>query len=717
MINFSIKINVSKYLSLIFITIISFPLLAQLNVRPSVSSDIDLNDREGRIMRFHKFAMNRSGAKWEEDESYNAIFCEDPDVGGYYKLEAVDYRNNGRYRSWSPAAFHTLSIKGNRSYIISILMQAQFERPDEVNAGIYTMDDAGNRIQAHINGLTNKTEGWQRWEWEITTDPRAKVARFEIRLENFPPGNMIKIADVALIELHEKELVPFEKGTGATFRGGPGNLPMKIISVDKYLGQITVQVTAASYIFDLGTNTISGQQMVENKRNVFKWQSSLDLKDLEILVQNEKECVLANDNITFGIQSDGLIMVVPHNEIRLELESLIGGKWNRLSCGHLLVRDDIGGFAVNPVIPRGTGRFCRIDAGIEPGRVTKEMIDFAGKVNDQESISRADPGWRLRYYLSPGERLGISVFPPRPYAWNDSFHSTFTIGNSHVPVEKYEQWGEYADVIILWNFTDRTWANSYEKNHTVRDTELFKKHIHATIKAGMKPIPYMSPYYYYSRDPEEFAGQLIKFRDEWGMEGAYFDAVPSLEWLIAYEEMRLAREIYPDGFILLHATGHAYDGGPPLGEPSIKIPAVETYADAAYTGEHVYGYGKSWAYPRYITAQYRLSNIIGFMKHNGWDGMTSIQRDLKLLQYNGRACLLPSGHEGSTDEERLAIMKKLYFPTLRELERLWKEKGKDPQFYEKFYLPKAMELTEPYLPKEEGNPEGRNSFEGEQFVH
>lgn len=705
------------YFIILFISAFVLDGHAQLSIRPVLKSNLKIDERKGTILQFPNFDLKKPEAKWEEDASYNAVFFKDENVEGYYKIEAVDTEDNHNYRSWFPAAFSTLSIKGNRSYVISILMDADFERPDEVNVGLYTMDNAGNRIQSHLNGIANKTNGWKRWEWEIITDPRATSARFEIRLENFPPKNVLKISDIALVELPPKAIVPFEKGKGATFKGGPGNLPMKVASVNVEDGFIDVYITAAQYTFDLKNNTISGRQLVGTERDVCEWKSTADLTGLKVLVENKKECVLANDYITFGIQCDGMLMVVPHKEVRLDVESKIGGKWNRLSSGHLLARDEIGGFAVNPDIPRGSGRFCRIDAGTEPGRNTKGMIDFVGKVDDQVFISKADPGWQLRYYLSPGERLGISIFPPRPYPWKQSFHSKFTLTGTDTSLKSYKELGKYADITVLWDFTNRTWANSYEKNHTVSDKQLLRNHVRASKKAGIKPIPYMSPYYYYSRDVDEFAEQLKIFRDEWGMEGAYFDAVPALEWLVAYEELRMTREIYPDGFILLHATGHPYDGGPPLGEPSIKIPALETYTDATYTGENVYGYGKNWTYPKYITSQYNLSNCIGIMKYNGWDGLTPIQRDLMMLRHNGRATMLPGGDEASTNDSRLQEMNKIYFPILRELEKLWDKKGYLPDFYENYYLPNAIELTKDFLPEGEVDPKGKNSYEGKQFLH
>ncbi|MCJ7823150.1 MAG: hypothetical protein MUQ26_08775, partial [Armatimonadetes bacterium] len=307
--------------------------------------------------------------------------------------------------------------------------------------------------------------------------------------------------------------------------------------------------------------------------------------------------------------------------------------------------------------------------------------------------------WQVSYYLSPGERLGISVFPPRPFPWKESFESRFTIAHRGISPEIDKEWAKYGDVLILWNWTMRSWSFSWGREHVPYDLDDFRAHVRAAKDAGMTPIMYASCHWYYSRDADEYAAELRRMKDLVDIEGVYYDGIPGQEWVVAYEEMRMTREIFRDGKIIVHATGNNYNGHPPLLEPSIKIPAVETYSDATYTGELVNGEGRDWAYPKYIAAQYRLSNCIGVMKYDKWDGLTPLQRDLMMLRHNGRACLLPVEWEGMTDEGRLGYLRETYLPILDELRRLWEEKGSEPDFYEKHYLPRAIELTRGLLPE------------------
>lgn len=208
----------------------------------------------------------------------------------------------------------------------------------------------------------------------------------------------------------------------------------------------------------------------------------------------------------------------------------------------------------------------------------------------------------------------------------------------------------------------------------------------------------MSPYFFHSRDPEVFANEVKRMKETYGINGAYYDGIPSQEWIVAYEEMRMTREILKDGIIIFHNTGHASNGIPPLGEVSLKIPAVETYADITYGGELVWGSGPDWVYPQYIENQYRLANCVGTFKAGDWEGVEPYERDLILLKYNGRSCLLPQDRESPPSQERMEMMKTYYFPVLKELQKLWEAKGNEPNFYERFYLPEFKKLVNKNLP-------------------
>jgi hypothetical protein len=395
------------------------------------------------------------------------------------------------------------------------------------------------------------------------------------------------------------------------------------------------------------------------------------------------------------------MLVSPQKEVALSCRSRIPGEWNRLDDGHCFIHDTLGGFAVNPDIPFGTGRLARVDANIRTGRVKRGDLDFSGYVDNKTYLSSAKAGWEVKWYISPGERLGISVFPPRPYPWKESFESYYAISNSSTQDETYKKWAEEHNCkhVIMWNFFQRGWGGSFTTGFPVYDEKEFRHHIETIRKNGMTPCPYMSPYFYRSRDPEIFASKLAMAKEKYGIGGVYYDGIPSQEWLAAYEMMRMTREVLGDGIIIFHNSGHASNGTPPLGEVSLKIPAVETYANITYCGELVWGSGREWTYPKYIVNQFRLSNCIGTHKASEWVDVEPYERDLILLKYNGRATLLNPDRESPPSPERLAMIKKYYDPVLMGLKEVWQKYGDDPEFYEKYYLPEYKKLTKGLLNK------------------
>ena len=689
-----------KTSSLVFITVCCLlMLLVQCSPRETNDHLVSGPDpRNGQVLRIPGLDLRQPGAMWagsqkagngedgkKTDSNTSFVYQEGADGTGYYKID----RSN--------TSLYTMPLVPNRSYILSVLFNADFKRDSsgrtrEINIGLRTYDGGGKNIVDNLNGLPmNKTNGWERWEWEFTTDQRAMSGRLHINLYEFSQSDILKIADIAFIEIPPKPLKPFNKGDGVTFRGGPGNLPMKVERAEAIANTIEVQTSGALYIFDLSANTITASQLLEKKRPVSFWQLSSVLKGLEILVKNDKECALANDHITFGVQCDGLVMVSPQEELVLDCESKIGGKWNRLAAGHLFCRDEWGGFSVNPDIPLGTGRLARVDANVRTGRVMGGELDFSGIADNKTFISTAEPGWKIKWNMSPGERIGISVFPPRPYPWKESFNSAFALAERSFPIERYKELAKFSNHILLWDFIQRGWGNSYTTHFELVDEQKFKDHIAAVKESRMTACPYMSPYFFYSRDPETFTSEVKRYRDKYGIDGVYFDGIPSQEWIVAYEEMRMTREILKEGTIIFHNTGHASNGTPPLGEVSLKIPAVETYADITYGGELVWGVCSDWAYPEYMESQYGMANNIGTMimgeENTGWMGIETYKRELIMLKYNGRIGQLPLTKEGM---EKLG---NYYFPVLNKLKNLWEEKGNDPEFYEKYYLPEYKQLT------------------------
>jgi hypothetical protein len=446
---------------------------------------------------------------------------------------------------------------------------------------------------------------------------------------------------------------------------------------------VVVQTTGARYTFDTERNTIRAEQLLEKPREVAVWTSSLPLGGLQVLSRNPKECVLANDRVTFGVQCDSLVMIVPHQELALSLDSKMGGEWNRLSHGNLLVMDRWGGFAATPDIPPGTGRLARVDVGVMAGRPAKGEMDFAGIDGSSMFVSQVSPGWQATWHLSPGERLAISTFPPKPYPWKESFRSSLCLHELAYGTQQFAEREGITDIMIFWDAFQRTWAFSWGREHVpAMAKSVLAEHIAAAKQRGMAPIVYMSPWFCYSRDPQEFAREVRRMRDEYDFGGVYFDGLPTDDWLATYEEMRLTREALPDGKIVVHNTYPV-----PMLNQDIEQPAVAAYADVVWTGECIAGEDADWPYARYMVSNFRKSNTVGILNNPGeyWRIPDRLTQELLLLKYDGR----PTYRHYPA--ELGAVFEALH--------QLWQEKGAEPDFYERYYLPRWRELTKGLVPE------------------
>ena len=188
---------------------------------------------------------------------------------------------------------------------------------------------------------------------------------------------------------------------------------MRVEEARREEDRIVVRTTGALYEFDLGLNQLSARQLLERERDVAQWRFSLSLAGMEILRQNDNECVLANDRVTIGVQCDSLVMIAPHQELILTLTSRIGGRWNRLACGHLIAIDDFGGMAVNLDIPLGSGQLPRCDAGVRPGRVVAGKLDFSG-VSDNQTLPQPGPAGLAGEVVRQSRRADRPIGLPTP---------------------------------------------------------------------------------------------------------------------------------------------------------------------------------------------------------------------------------------------------------------------------------------------------------------
>lgn len=681
--------HVIQKLMLMASALVLTPLATMADNSPSASAPeevlrlLHVDPRGGQIVRPENFDLTKPDANWQDWPGSRLAYEQTYQQFGSYKL-VMDNPDDSRYvylsrELWSKSG---IKVKRNRTYLASVLIKADFPRnPAELNFSMRFFDADGNRMAPRqLIGAPSNTDGpdgWQRLEWEVNVPD--DVAIHEARASIFAIWKHLdrpvefRIADFTFIELPVKPLQAFPRGEGVTFPGSVGKLPMRVESVVENDGHIIVNTTGAKFDFDTKNNSILASQRVEFPRELARWHSSLSLAGLRIDKKTADVCVLTNDQLTIGIQADSMMAISPQHQLQMTLTNLLGGDFNRYARGHLYSTDDFGGITVNPYIPMGTGRTAQ-------SMLLTEGLSFAEYAErEYDRTGKAAPNWQAQWTTSPGELLCTSVFPPRPYPWEESFKAGWKLTHQWAPLSSYNHDIPFLNSWVLWDAIPKMWGHSYSNYYKPLDEQDFRAVIQKIHEIGDHAIPYISAYWTPSRDENVFIDGVQQFKDKYGVDGLYSDGLPSADWLLAYKEMRMLRELFPDGTLIVHDSFR--QSGKPI---SMFMPFLYTYATSNYMAEGVETKeGENWQYPRYLTSMFRKANNLGGTKGDKWFDQEGKKMD-------ERKALVGSIYNGRNN---LGFSYPNYYKALGQLHELWKEKGDEPHFYDRYYLPKAQELA------------------------
>ena len=597
-----------------------------------------------------------------------------------------------------------ITMHPNRRYIVAAVIRTAFPRlTTEINLGMYLIHnghthDTHKLVHTHMNGsrsggLPSNTsqmenvDGWIRWEWEFVTPADREVQGGAMSIHAYASGKtplLFEIADFAVIEIPPAATKEFSVGAGLTFRGSGGSLNMHVLKCTS----TEVLTTAARYTFDADHNMISAEQRIELSRPIAQWKLSRPLDGLRVVSWTDGQCILVtkDKSLSIGVQLDGLLGFVPHGvPLHVTVTSEFSGTFSRQADGHILTEDDFGGFTVSPWMQQGSGRVAQVlnHSGSQFFQITR---------NDVNTTIPAPVGWWADWAVLPGDRLFSSVMPVRPYDWANSFKYKWT--GCYVGVENCASLVgpntslSYINNLIVWNAADKRWGMSWtgpylpDPNRTV-----VARAINALHARGIRALPYMSAWFHVGRNATEYIGDVAAWKEQYGIDGIYSDGLPEDDFLVAYEEMRMLRELFPNGSLIIHDT--IREEGIPAAQ---YRPFLHAYADATLLGEGMISNdGENWQWPRYCTSQFRKSNAFGAVKGNKWNG-TGIEKlpvaqDLISLLYNGRD---RPGNAGYADH---------YLSALSKLEQVWKQyysratTGLVSTFYDQYYLPAVQNIT------------------------
>ncbi len=649
---------------------------------PGFTALLDVDPQGGTVLRTPDGDLRARGLAFDNSTAVPLRWAPVYDGVATYALSVADPDGIDEADT-RPEFVRTIPIRPNRTYEVSTLIRADFPRATwEISAIIWGTEEADAPVDANLEGaryggmpaITEGPDGWQRWTWRFTPHwPAAEHVRLAFGIHEYGPGFdddvAFEIADYVITELPEEPLTAFAPGEGVTFPGGPGELAMQIDGVEDDGAVITVETLGAAFAFDRAAGTLAVGQRAGVEREL-SLVSGLDLSGLSVQQQSDDVVVLVGNALTVGVQADGAAVISPHTELSATVESRLGGDFNRLERGDLFSMDDFGGFTANVHVPLGTGRMPRLSA--------LGALPFLGIApDDLNTPGDAAPGWRARAEVSPGERLFVSAFPSRAYDWAQSFDFAWSLIGFGEPADDYST-PEIVSDWLLWNVSQRGWAMSFGPRYEPRTDNAYTNYVPAVQAAGDRWASYFSQWFYFSRDPKVFADEIARWRDEYGMEGMYSDGLAQDDWLSAYIAMRRLRgDVYPGGTVIIH------DSFPQSGVAGAAFrPFIYTYATATYMAENAQAdAGADWSWARYVTGQFRRANAVGVTKGDGWTGFEGVEKYLVALVWGGRGNPDVSGFDAQ------------YLPILAELEELWEEYGDDPNFFDRYYHPRAQTLT------------------------
>ncbi len=541
--------------------------------------------------------------------------------------------------------------------------------------GGFPVDAAGERLVTGqswkmvlypIKVMTGQALGhWRKFETVFTVH-RPDIAGLTVRLVHRRASDIIYFDDFSIEEVSLPPAPELTFPEAVTFPGHPSDFHMRVESVEATDAHVRVVTTGAEYEFT-PEGAITGRQRIGAQRQVISIQSDQAFGDMTVTHRDDDVCVIEGDQLAFGVQGDSLIALATNRALGLTVTSGIGANHLSVQGPHLLAVDDDGGFVISH-------DFSKIyqTAGCQ----LTDLPDWTG-----------ESGWACRYLIGERERVGIAVFPPRPYDFETAFgkrlvNVTGLISDEHIRF--YNRWCN-----VLMHFDA---SRLYDKcrdpvegrgPYVFLDPESMHHSVQTCHDLGIQVICYSNTEgegnLWYGDDVDAYFAHLQAVTEEYDLDGWYFDGVFVRDgWSVAYSFMRRMREMVgPDGLIYNHCTLN-----PPLTRDDLYMPFIDAYATWLLRGEGQGIAGVNAPYMRYVINSNHISNAIPTLK---WDkiedaGLHDIFR--AMLSFHGRFRwaypTVPADQtswQGESPEGRAAIDREFleyYFPELDRQEALWR---------------------------------------------
>ncbi len=584
--------------------------------------------------------------------------------------------DNSQGRGWAAVAYtKSIPLKPHLPYRMSIWIKRR-TGDGYLAIGGYPIDAKGKRLVTGrswrmvlfpIRVMTGEALGkWTRFQTVFTVH-RPDIAGLIVRFVHRHGKDVIYFDDFSLREASLPPRPAFQFPDAVLFPGHPSRFHMRVESVEQTPQQVRVTTTGAQYVFDRAAGVITARQRIGAQRKVVTIRCAQSLGPLKVTRRDDDVCVVAGDRLAFGVQGDSLLALATNRPLDLTFASHIATKHLAAQGPHLLAVDDRGGFVVSHDFSQ-THR----TSGCELSGLPR---------------STAAPGWTFKYHIGARERVGIAVFPPRPYDWKTAFEKRIVNVCGLIPDEAIRFYRRWCTVLMLFD-AGRLYDKCRQPKpgrgpYVFLDPAGMRRTVKTAHALGMQVITYCSTSNelkrWYGRDLDAAFDHVAAVTREYGIDGWYFDGVFTRDnWSVAYSWMRRIRDLVgADGVLYTHCTLNA-----PLTRDDLYLPFIDTYNDFILRGEGQAIRGVNDPYMRYIVNSYCISNAIPTLK---WDKI----RDAKthdifraMLAFHGRfrwayPTLFASAisQMGTPLSARAALDREFvdfYFPELDRRQALWR---------------------------------------------
>ncbi len=613
-----------------------------------------------------------NGGFEEGNAPWGPGITDDTAHGGKYSIKL----DNSQGRPWAAVAYtKTIPLKPHVPYRVTVWIKRK-TGDGYLEIGGYPVDVNGERLKTGrswtmvffpVKVMTGQALGeWTKFETTFTLH-RDDLAGLIPRFVSRGGRDVIYFDDFSIQEADLPPAPEFRFPEGVCFPGHPSRFHMRVERVEHKANVISVVTTGAEYLFDSRKRKITCRQRIGLERQVVAVDFAQPLGELSIAQNSKDVCVLQGDGVAFGVQGDSLITLATNRALDLTITSAIAAEHLATQGPHLLAVDEHGGFVVSH--------------------------DFSQKYRTKGCVisdlpeSFRSPSWRFQYRVGERERIGLAVFPPRPYDWKTSFGKRIVNVTGLLSDGAIRFYQKYCNVLMLFDA-----YRLYDQCRTPRpgrgpysflDPAGMRRTVKTAHDLGMQVMTYCNTsseldLWYGDRTDVAF-DYVASVTKDYGIDGWYFDGVfTGNGWSRAYSWMRRMRELVgPDGVLYTHCTLNA-----PLTRDDFYLPFIDAYNDFLLRGEGQAIKGVNDPYMRYVIGSYRISNAIPTLK---WDKMEDaaihdIFRAMLSLQGRFRWAYptVPTDEPSwrGSSPERAAWDKEFmefYFPELDRQEALWRE--------------------------------------------